>query len=118
MFDMTKRVNVHGTLKSVEWVSPHVWLWITVPESNGALVTYGFESVSPGQLLRDFGWNRKDLNIGDKVVVDYFPLRSGNPGGSLLQVTLPDGKVLKTRNSASQGVDAPGAGVSPSSSGN
>jgi hypothetical protein len=116
MFDMSRKSNVHGTVKSVEWASPHVWLWVTVNADGAAPATYGFESVSPGQLLRDFGWNRHDLNVGDKVVVDYFPLRSGNTGGNLYQVTLPNGKILRTRHPGSDAVDAPGAPAQPSSS--
>lgn len=109
MFDMSKQVSVSGTVRSVEWVSPHVWLWLTVPDAAGD-VTYGFETVSPGQLLRDFGWSRHVLNVGDKIKVAYAPLRSGNPGGSLMQVTLADGSVLKTRFSSG---DANGSSATP-----
>jgi len=104
MFDSTRELTVQGTVKSLEWTSPHVWLWLVVDLGNQAPpVTYGFETLSPGQLLRDYGWDRHALNIGDKIAVAYFPLRSGQMGGALIQVTTADGKKLATRFSKSQG---------------
>jgi hypothetical protein len=104
MFDATRELTVHGTVKTLEWTSPHVWLWLVVDAgSQTAPVTYGFETLSPGQLLRDYGWDRHALNSGDKVTVAFFPLRSGQLGGALIQVTMADGRTLATRFSKSHG---------------
>jgi len=97
MFDVTRVETVQGTVKTLEWASPHVWLWVLVADGKGGVQTFGFETVSPGQLERDYGWNRRIVNPGDKVVIEYAPLKSGNTGGELEKVTLADGRILATR---------------------
>jgi Family of unknown function (DUF6152) len=97
MFDTSRKQTIAGTVRTLEWVSPHVWLWIEVPDGKGGSDVYGFETVSPGQIRRDYGWDRNVLHVGDKVTVEYAPLRSGKNGGELEKVTLEDGRVLATR---------------------
>ncbi len=98
MFDTAQVLAIRGTLRTLEWTNPHVWLWLDVKEAAGnGTFTYGFESLSPGQLQRDYGWNRRVLIPGDVLTIDYAPLKSGNRGGALIKVTLPDGTTLLTR---------------------
>jgi hypothetical protein len=111
MFDTSQVVTIRGTLRTLEWTNPHVWLWLEVNEEQGnSTFTYGFESLSPGQLQRDYGWNRRALKPGDVLTIDYAPLKSGNRGGALIKVTLPDGTTLLTRFSAPKPT-ASGAGT-------
>jgi hypothetical protein len=97
MFDTTQQLTIVGTVRTLEWASPHVWLWIEVPDGKGGSAPYGFETVSPGQLQRDYGWDKNVVHVGDKVTVQYAPLRSGKNGGELEKVTLENGKILATR---------------------
>ena len=92
MFDITRLATVQGTVKVVEWTNPHVWLWI----DRDATTTFGFETVSPGELSRFHGWSLASLRVGQKVTVEYAPLRSGRNGGVVRRITLADGKVLTT----------------------
>ncbi|HTE41992.1 MAG TPA: DUF6152 family protein [Steroidobacteraceae bacterium] len=101
MFEMGKVDTVGGVLKVLEWTNPHVWVWVDVEDPKSkATVTYGFESLSPGQLQRDYGWDRRSLKPGDTVSVDYAPLKSGNAGGALIRITLPSRRTLGTRFTA------------------
>ncbi|HYM34816.1 MAG TPA: DUF6152 family protein [Steroidobacteraceae bacterium] len=98
MFDTSQVVTVRGVLKTLEWTNPHVWLWVDVKdEKTKSTITYGFESLSPGQLQRDYGWDKRLFKAGETVTIDYAPLKSGNPGGALVKVTLSDGRTLLTR---------------------
>ena len=97
MFDTTKTLTATGTVRTLEWASPHVWLWIEVTDGKGGSDPYGFETVSPAQIQRDYGWDKNVLHVGDKVTVEYAPLRSGKNGGELQKVTLESGRVLATR---------------------
>jgi hypothetical protein len=90
MFDLTRVATVQGTVKVVEWTNPHVWLWI---DSGG---TYAFETVSPGELKRFYGWNSRSLSVGDKITVEFMPLRSGKQGGAVRRITFESGKSLET----------------------
>ena len=94
MFDMTKSVTLEGTIKTFKWSNPHAWIEINVPKPGGADEMWGVELTSPNNLMR-VGWKRTSLKPGDKVTMIVHPLRTGAPGGSLAQVTLVDGTILK-----------------------
>jgi hypothetical protein len=51
---------------------------------------------APSQLLRA-GWKSNSVKPGDKVSVVVRPLKSGDPGGLFVSVTLPDGRVPTER---------------------
>jgi hypothetical protein len=47
------------------------------------------EMTSPGNLVRAGGWSRNAVKAGDRVVVDFSPLRdTSSRGGALKKVTL------------------------------
>ncbi len=96
MFDPMQELTLHGTIKAVEWTTPHVWIWIVREGDSSKDATYGLETVSPGELVRFFGWQRGVLAVGDKVMVVYAPLRIGRHGGAVRRIVLPDGRVLET----------------------
>jgi hypothetical protein len=48
--------------------------------------------MSPNFLGRR-GWNKNTLRAGDHVEIVIYPLKSGEPGGTFLRATLPDGTV-------------------------
>ena len=94
--DMTRRATVQGTVKTLEWTNPHVWLWILSDELDGNARTFAFETSSPSELTRFFGWNRRIIAAGDRVTVEYAPFRNGQAGGSLVNLTLADGRAIPT----------------------
>jgi len=96
MFDATRAETIHGRVRAVEWTNPHVWIWVDQDVTAQAPIAWGFETVSPGELIRFFGWSSSSLKIGEEITVVYAPLRSGRKGGALQGITLSDGRVLKT----------------------
>ena len=94
MFDMTKSVTLQGTIKTFKWSNPHAWIEINVPKEGSADEMWSVELTSPNNLMR-VGWKRTSLKPGDKVTIIIHPLRTDAPGGSLAQVTLVDGTILK-----------------------
>ena len=93
MFDLDKEVTLEGAVKDLQWANPHVWLEVDVASSNGATTKWSFEMGTTGMLTRS-GWKSSTLKVGDRVKVVCNPLRSGEPSGRLVTVTLPDGRVL------------------------
>jgi hypothetical protein len=88
MYDHSKTGTIKGTVKIFQWTNPHVILWLVVePVGGGAPQEWSFETTSPGVLTRA-GWTRQSIQIGDRVSVEYDPLRDGSHGGSLNSVTL------------------------------
>jgi len=94
MFDMTKDQTVTGTVVQFQWESPHSWLDLTSTDKDRAHIRWSFEMGAPNALYRR-GWRQSSLKPGDQVTVVLHPLRDGRNGGSLVSVTLPDGKQLQ-----------------------
>lgn len=93
MFDLGKDVTVDAIVKEVQFTNPHVWLQILVKDDKGTQTEWSIESGAPGMMMRN-GWKPSTLKPGDKVTLTMHPLRNGNPGGSLVRVTVPDGRTL------------------------
>jgi hypothetical protein len=93
MFDTTASVTLTGTVTEFQWTNPHAYIELDVPDSSGAKKHWTIELGSPS-ILQQSGWKYKDLKFGDKVTATINPLRNHDPGGLLVQVTLPDGRVL------------------------
>lgn len=91
-FDITAQKAITGTVHKVDWTNPHIWLWIDVPNDKGSADTYGFEGMSPNFLARR-GWTRTTLKVGDKITVNYRPMKDGSKGG-MFMTGQANGKLL------------------------
>lgn len=85
---------LEGTVVEFQWINPHTFVDLDVPTSKG-IVRYSLENGHPGS-LKPYGWKRTSLKPGDKIKVRMMPLRSGKPGGLLVDVSFPDGRRLGT----------------------
>ena len=92
-FDLTRDITLVGTIKEVQFTNPHVWLQVLVPDGKGGQREWSIEAGAPGMLLRT-GWKPNTLKPGDRVTVVTHPARNGTPNGSLMRVTIPDGRTL------------------------
>lgn len=92
MFDNSKKIDVKGTVKEVQWTNPHVWLQMVVNE-NGQQKTYDFEGGAVAVLKR-FGWTKDTVKAGDTVTLTAHPFKDGKAGGSIDFVTLADGRKI------------------------
>jgi Family of unknown function (DUF6152) len=93
MFDTAKRVTLVGTVTAFEWTNPHVYIELDVPGEKGAVKHWSVELGSPS-ILMQAGWKFSDVKVGDMLTAVINPLRNGEAGGLLTQVTLKDGRVL------------------------
>jgi hypothetical protein len=94
MFDASVELPLAGTVREFRWSNPHAWIELDVADESGAHVMWAIESQPPNMLVRR-GWTRSSLKAGDEVTVVVNPLKDGQPGGSLVSVTLPDGVELQ-----------------------
>ncbi len=103
VYDHSKTLTLKGTVKTFQWTNPHVVIWIMVqPEGGGEPQQWSLETTSPGVLTRS-GWTRKSVNAGDRVSVEFAPLRDGSHGGGLESITLLDtGQTLKANFAAQE----------------
>jgi hypothetical protein len=93
MFDQQKVVTLTGTVKNFEWVNPHSWIYLMVADDTGAAKEWAIEMASPAQTSR-IGWKADSVKPGDNVTIEINPLKDGTRGGTILSLTLPDGKKL------------------------
>jgi hypothetical protein len=95
-FDRTKQVTLVGTVKEFRWQNPHTWIEVLVQDANKKEVLWGVELTSPTYLVRA-GWKSNIIKPGDKVTVVVNPVRSGEPAGIFVSLTLADGRTLFER---------------------
>jgi DNA/RNA endonuclease YhcR with UshA esterase domain len=94
-FDRNKPVTVTGTVTKIDWMNPHIWIYLDVKNQNGQIEKWQFEGGPPNALKRS-GWNRDSLKVGDQVTISGI-LAKVNVGlsantGNAQSVMLPDGR--------------------------
>lgn len=87
MFDSEKVLTLAGTAKELQWTNPHVWLIVDVPGAAGKVTEWHFEGISPFHMTRR-GWKKSSIKPGDKVVVTTHPMKSGEPAGNIMKVSV------------------------------
>ena len=99
MFNRSAIVKVTGKVKQLQWGAPHCLLWLVEDpkpgQAEGTLWTIEL-STGPGPLTR-VGWTKRSVEPGDRVSLEMHPLRSNEPGGSFIKLTiLKTGQVYVT----------------------
>jgi Family of unknown function (DUF6152) len=93
-YDMTRHETVTGKVRAFQWMNPHTWLWLDVPDGKGGVILYAFEGMSPNYLGRR-GWTRHSLEPGDKITVTFFPFKDASKhGGTLASAKKETGEIL------------------------
>ena len=103
--DRTRTVTITGIVKDFRWTNPHSWIDLEVTDAKGTAV-WSVEMNPPPFLIRA-GWKSSTLKAGDKVSVTLNPIRTGEPGGIFVSVTLPDGRTLGGRAGGAAPAAAP-----------
>ena len=93
MFDSAKAISMTGTVKEYEWTNPHVWIHIMAADGQSAPREWSFEMQSVQQDSAA-GWRPDSVKPGDKVTIEFHPLKDGSRGGQLMSATLANGQHL------------------------
>jgi hypothetical protein len=96
MFDFNTMTAFKGaTVKEFRWTNPHVVLLVEGSAKPGAAAeVWSMELTSPGNLTR-MGWSRHSFKPGDKIDLQFNPLRDGKHGGAFKEAkVLATGQVL------------------------
>jgi hypothetical protein len=92
MFDFAKTDKASAVVEEFRWTNPHVVLVIKVdaktadPADKPTL--WSLELTSPGNLTRMGTWTRKAFKAGDRIEIEYHPLRDGRQGGAFAKATI------------------------------
>lgn len=93
VFDENKLVTLKGTVSKVEWVNPHVYLYLDVSDASGKITTWTIETFPP-VTLRKAGLTREKLGLGQSVVLEGYAAKDGSYTLLLRKLTFPDGQEL------------------------
>jgi hypothetical protein len=96
MFDRTVKKTLVGKVVEFAWMNPHSSIQLDVPTPGGGVERWGVEMGSPNSMAKA-GWRSTLLKPGDTVTVVVNPLKSGEPGGIFVSITLADGRTLGGR---------------------
>jgi len=92
-FDTSKPIKFEGTVKSVDWMNPHIYVHIQAQE-NGKTVVYSVEGGPPNTLYRQ-GWRPDSLKVGDKVQVSGVRAKKADSNRiGQAQIVMPDGRIF------------------------
>ncbi len=92
-FDESQPVTLTGVISKVEWVNPHVYLYVDVADPAGKTATWSVETFPPGTLRRG-GLTKETLGLGQKVSMLAFKARNGSQLAFLRKITFADGHEL------------------------
>ena len=101
-FDTEDRVTLTGTVNRVDWVNPHVYVYLDVTNEDGSVTTWGLET-GPTARLRQGGLTQLDLagKPGERITALGMPARQqGNNSMWLIKISYEDGKYYVLYGSA------------------
>ncbi|GAC1695284.1 MAG: hypothetical protein PVS2B3_05880 [Steroidobacteraceae bacterium] len=94
MFDFDNTISCTATVKEFRWTNPHVTLLVEAAAKPGdPPQIWSLELTSPGNLTR-IGWTHSSFKPGDRIELQFNPLRDGRHGGAFKQAKLASGQVL------------------------
>ena len=103
-FDANKPVKFEKAIVTrMEWVNPHVWIYIDVPLADGKVEKWAIEAGTPNVLFRR-GFTKEALLPGTTIVVEGYRSKDGSRRANGRDLTLPDGRTLFV---GSSGIGAP-----------
>ena len=94
-FDSGKSVTLRGIVSKVDWINPHIFVYLDVKDDAGKTTTWALQSLPP-LFFRGSGLS-KDLLVSNKqeVTVTANPARDGTQAyGFMTKLSYPDGHVF------------------------
>jgi hypothetical protein len=90
------RLTLTGTVREFQWSNPHSYIQLVVEQGDGTEQEWSLEMGAVAYLY-NLGWRPSTVKAGDRLRVTIQPLRNGEPGGLVMEVTTPDGDTVGGR---------------------
>ncbi len=107
-FDPAKTITLKGVISKVEWINPHIFVYIDVKDDAGKTTTWMLQSLPP--LFFKGSGLTKDvlLSSKDPVTVTAYPAKDGTQSyGFLTKLTYADGHFFTMTPPADPNAKAP-----------
>ena len=75
-FDSSKVITLKGVVSKVDWVNPHIFVYLDVKDENGKVTTWRLQSVPP-MFFKGSGLTKEKLVDGSEATVTAFPAKDG-----------------------------------------
>ncbi|MGH9255276.1 MAG: DUF6152 family protein [Vicinamibacterales bacterium] len=98
IFENDKRITVTGTLTKVDWINPHIVIFVEAG-SGSAVESWRIQG-NPPAWWRTVGVSRADFakGLGQKVTIDALPAQDGSRYGYLRRIRFANGDALESLN--------------------
>ena len=100
-YETTLQMKLSGVVTDFKWVNPHVYIELDGTDSKSGEKKHWLVECASTSILNRAGWRFNMIKPGDTIIVIASPLRTGEPGALLKQITLADGR--KFTNGAAAG---------------
>lgn len=98
-FDRDAPMTIEGEVVEVWFKSPHVRYYVKVTDEDGNDVIWDTRGLTPVKLVRN-SWMKDTIQVGDRIRMHGHIGRTNKTIMSILDVWLPDGRVLTSRSVA------------------
>jgi len=108
-FNAEKVITLKGVVSKVDWVNPHIFIYVDVKDESGKVTTWRLQSLPP-MFFKNSGLTKEKLLDGVETTVTAYPAKDGTDDfGFLLKLSYPDGHFYNLGGGA-----APGGAPPPS----
>lgn len=71
-YDLDTNVMIEGNVTRVQWVNPHVFIYIDQTTDSGEIINWAIEGLNPSAMRR-LGWGRGTVALGEPLIVNGHP---------------------------------------------
>jgi len=91
-YETTLQMKLSGVVTDFKWVNPHVYIEIDAADAKTGEKRHWLVECASTSILNRAGWRFNMIKRGDQITLIASPLRNGEPGALLKQITLADGR--------------------------
>ena len=89
-YDINQSITLKGTVTKVDWVNPHVYVYLDVKDANGKVTNWALSSLSPGAARRA-GVTRANFGQGQTVTIAGYHAKDSSNFAFMRKMTFADG---------------------------
>src|SRR5881394_74562 len=89
-FDINKPITLQGTVTKVEWVNPHVYVYLDVKDASGKVTSWSLSSLGPAAARRA-GVTRANFGQGQTVTINGYHAKDNSNFAFMRKMTFADG---------------------------
>jgi hypothetical protein len=89
-YDIDKSITLKGTVTKVDWVNPHVYVYLDVKDASGKVTSWSLSSLGPAAARRA-GVTRANFGQGQTVTINGYHAKDNSNFAFMRKMTFADG---------------------------